>query len=144
MLTVVWSCGKWTVASLWQHTCPGQSVRKYHTCHWERFDTKDGIFDVAWSEVHENQIVSACGDGSIKLWDATLDDHPIRNWQEHAREVFSIDWNNVQKDLFASGSWDGSVKIVCRDPSTDLSNLAVDPRTPNVCSNDSCSQRLCV
>lgn len=39
-------------------------------------------------------------------------DHPIRNWHEHSREVFSVDWNNIQKDLFATSSWDGSVKIV--------------------------------
>lgn len=36
------------------------------------FDTQDGMYDVAWSELHENQIASACGDGSIKLWDITL------------------------------------------------------------------------
>ena len=30
------------------------------------------MYDVAWSELHENQIASACGDGSIKLWDITL------------------------------------------------------------------------
>lgn len=38
-----------------------------------RYDTQDGIFDIAWSEVHENQIASAGGDGSIKLWDISLD-----------------------------------------------------------------------
>ena len=69
---------------------------------------------MAWSELHENQAVTACGDGSIKLWDITLDDHPICNWHEHSREVFSVDWNNIQKELFASASWDGSVKIVSR------------------------------
>jgi peroxin-7 len=37
-----------------------------------RFDTQDGLYDVAWSEAHENQIVSASGDGSLKLWDVTL------------------------------------------------------------------------
>lgn len=36
------------------------------------FDTQDGMFDLAWSEMHENQIASACGDGSIKLWDISL------------------------------------------------------------------------
>lgn len=39
-------------------------------------------------------------------------DHPIRNWTEHQREVFSVDWNNIQKELFMSCSWDGNVKIV--------------------------------
>jgi WD40 repeat protein len=36
------------------------------------FETQDGLFDVAWSEIHENQIITASGDGSIKLWDITL------------------------------------------------------------------------
>ncbi|KAJ3531414.1 hypothetical protein NM688_g7580 [Phlebia brevispora] len=37
-----------------------------------QFDTQDGLYDVAWSEIHENQIVTASGDGTIKLWDVTL------------------------------------------------------------------------
>jgi WD40 repeat protein len=36
------------------------------------FDTQDALFDLAWSEIHENQIVTASGDGSIRLWDVTL------------------------------------------------------------------------
>jgi len=38
----------------------------------DSYETQDGVFDVAWSEIHENQIISASGDGSIKLWDITL------------------------------------------------------------------------
>ncbi|KAI0079373.1 WD40 repeat-like protein [Panus rudis PR-1116 ss-1] len=75
------------------------------------FATQDGLYDVAWSEVHENQLVSASGDGSLKLWDVMLNDFPIRAWQEHTREVFSVDWNNIHKDLFVSSSWDGTVKL---------------------------------
>lgn len=36
------------------------------------YDTQDGLYDIAWSEIHENQIVTASGDGSIKLWDVML------------------------------------------------------------------------
>ena len=36
------------------------------------YETQDGLYDVAWSEVHENQLVTASGDGSIKLWDIML------------------------------------------------------------------------
>jgi peroxin-7 len=36
------------------------------------FETQDGVFDVAWSEIHENQIVTASGDGSLRLWDVML------------------------------------------------------------------------
>ncbi|TFK29683.1 peroxin 7 [Coprinopsis marcescibilis] len=79
---------------------PALSIDKY-------YETQDGLYDVAWSEIHENQLVTASGDGSIRLWD----DLPIRAWQEHTREVFSVDWSNIKKDTFASSSWDGAVKL---------------------------------
>jgi peroxin-7 len=36
------------------------------------YETQDGLYDLAWSEVHENQLVTVSGDGSIKLWDVAL------------------------------------------------------------------------
>lgn len=39
---------------------------------WLSFDTQDGLYSVAWSEIHENQLATASGDGSIKMWDVTL------------------------------------------------------------------------
>ncbi|KAK0214808.1 WD40-repeat-containing domain protein [Armillaria fumosa] len=75
------------------------------------FETQDGLYDVAWSEVHENQLVTASGDGSLRLWDVMLHSFAIASWQEHTREVFSVDWSNLQKDTFASSSWDGTVKL---------------------------------
>ena len=47
-----------------------------------RFDTQDGLYDLAWSETHQNQIVTGSGDGSLKLWDITLNvrlDIPLRS-----------------------------------------------------------------
>lgn len=75
------------------------------------FDTQDGLFDVAWSENHENQLVVASGDGTVQLFDITLDQFPIRKWKEHTKEVFSVSWNLVQKETFCSSSWDGSIKL---------------------------------
>ncbi|GAA6021773.1 hypothetical protein JCM8202_004345 [Rhodotorula sphaerocarpa] len=75
------------------------------------FDTQDGLYDLAWSELHENQIATGSGDGSVKLWDIALNDFPIRKWHEHQREVFSVDWSNTMKELFCTSSWDGSIKI---------------------------------
>ncbi|KAL0255026.1 peroxisomal targeting signal 2 receptor [Diplodia seriata] len=75
------------------------------------FDTQDSLFDTTWSEAHENQILTACGDGSIKLFDISLSEFPIQSWQEHAREVFAVHWNLVTKDTFLSSSWDGTIKI---------------------------------
>ncbi|EJU03715.1 WD40 repeat-like protein [Dacryopinax primogenitus] len=86
----------------------------------QAFSTQDGLYDVAWNELHENQVVGGSGDGSIKLWDLTVPDYPIRNWHEHGREVFSVDWSNLQKDLFCSSSWDGSIKLFTPDRPASL------------------------
>ncbi|KAF9006103.1 peroxin 7 [Cyathus striatus] len=85
------------------------------------YETQDGLYDVAWSEIHENQVITASGDGSIKLWDVVLNvchncfsqlyDLPIHAWHEHSREVFSVDWSNIKKDTFVSSSWDGTIKL---------------------------------
>ncbi|KAJ5901638.1 hypothetical protein N7495_002166 [Penicillium taxi] len=75
------------------------------------FTTQDSLYDLAWSELHENQVLTASGDGSIKLFDCTADDFPIMNWREHNREVFSVNWNMVKKDTFCSSSWDGTIRI---------------------------------
>jgi WD40 repeat protein len=39
---------------------------------FSQYDTQDGLFDVCFSEFHENQLVTAGGDGSIKLWDTSI------------------------------------------------------------------------
>ncbi|KAK8206496.1 peroxisomal targeting signal 2 receptor [Zalaria obscura] len=75
------------------------------------FDTQDCLFDTCWSEAHENQLLTAGGDGSVKLFDIGLSQFPIASWQEHGREVFSVAWNLAHKRTFLSSSWDGSVKI---------------------------------
>lgn len=73
--------------------------------------------------MHENQIVTASGDGSIRLWDIMLNNFAIASWQEHTREVFSVDWSNLQKDTFASSSWDGNVKVWTPDRPRSVSTL---------------------
>lgn len=76
------------------------------------FDTQDGLFSVAWSEIHENHVVTANGDGSIKIFDTkSQQPFPIKVYQEHVKEVFGVDWNLVDKNIFCSCSWDGSIKI---------------------------------
>lgn len=113
------------------------------------YETQDGLYDIAWSEVHENQLVTASGDGSIKLWDIMLNDLPIRAWQEHTREVFCVDWCNIQKDQFISCSWDGTVKLWTPERPRSLTTLQAhhscvyqalfSPHNPNLlstCSTD--------
>jgi peroxin-7 len=77
-----------------------------------RFDTQDSLYDTAWSEANENQLVAASGDGSVKLYDINGNEFPVMSWQEHSREVYAVSWNQVSKDTFLSSSWDGSIKIV--------------------------------
>jgi len=76
------------------------------------FETQDCLFDTAWSESHENQLLTAGGDGSVKLFDIGVEPgFPVAQWQEHGREVFSVHWNLGHKTTFLSSSWDGTVKI---------------------------------
>ncbi|KAI0388773.1 WD repeat domain-containing protein [Xylariaceae sp. FL0594] len=75
------------------------------------FDTNDAQYDLAWSEINENQLLTACGDGSVKLYDVNVNDFPIMNFHEHKREVYSVAWSPVTKDTFLSSSWDGTVKL---------------------------------
>jgi peroxin-7 len=35
---------------------------------WRSFDTRDGVYDCTWSECNENHLVSASGDGSVKMY----------------------------------------------------------------------------
>ncbi len=38
----------------------------------DSFKAQDGLYDLSWSETHENQLVTASGDGSLLLWDIML------------------------------------------------------------------------
>jgi peroxin-7 len=89
------------------------------------FETQDCLFDTAWSESHENQLLTAGGDGSVKLFDINLGEFPIANWSEHGREVFSVHWNLGHKTTFLSSSWDGTVKIWNPESKTSLLTLPV-------------------
>ncbi|KAI0675812.1 WD40 repeat-like protein [Trametes maxima] len=91
------------------------------------YETQDGLYDVAWSEIHENQLVSASGDGSLKLWDVMINDLPIRAWHEHTREVFSVDWSNISKDQFISSSWDGTVKLWTPERPRSITTIHAHP-----------------
>ena len=89
------------------------------------WETQDGLFDLAWSEVHENQCVVASGDGLIKLFDTTVAQFPIMQWREHQREVFLVNWNLVDKTNFVTGSWDGTIKIWSHQRQESM--LTLDP-----------------
>lgn len=75
-----------------------------------RFNTNDGIFDIAWSEANENQILTGCGDGSLKLWDMAHN-QPLLNMKEHIGEVFGVSWNHTSNHIVASAGMDSTVKL---------------------------------
>ncbi|PHH69021.1 hypothetical protein CDD82_123 [Ophiocordyceps australis] len=89
------------------------------------FDTNDALYDLAWSEINENQLVVACGDGSLKLFDLAVDDFPVMNFHEHKREAFSACWSPITKDTFLSSSWDGTLKIWSPTRNTSLKTLPI-------------------
>lgn len=90
------------------------------------WETQDGLFDVSWSEVHENQVTVASGDGSIKIFDLTVPNFPVMNFKEHAREVFAVNWNLVDKVNFVTSSWDGTIKVW--SPTRQESLLTLNPQ----------------
>jgi len=74
--------------------------------------TQDSVLDCCWSECNGNQLISACGDGSVKLWDLSLQvNRPFVAFREHTKEVHGLSWNLVDKHSFLSASWDSTVKL---------------------------------
>lgn len=85
---------------------PGGAVTP--VCEWL---TRDGVYDCAWSEANEHVILTAQGDGSLKLFDWTRPQGPIMSLEGHAAEVYGVDWNMNTKELVSSASWDHAVKV---------------------------------
>ncbi|KAF3061927.1 Peroxisomal targeting signal 2 receptor [Daldinia childiae] len=115
------------------------------------FDTNDAQYDLAWSEINENQLLVACGDGSIKLYDMNVNEFPVMNFHEHKRETFSVAWSPVTKDTFASSSWDGTIKIWSPARKESIKTLPVGnctystsycPSNPNIISAVSTDSHL--
>ncbi|GAB2301211.1 peroxisomal targeting signal 2 receptor [Dionaea muscipula] len=120
------------------------------------FDTADGVYDLAWSESHENLLVAAVADGSLKLYDLSLppQSNPVRSLHEHSREVHSADWNPSRRDSFLSSSWDDTVKLWTTDRPASLRTFSEhsycvysaswNPRHPDVFASASgdCTVRV--
>ncbi|XP_018412435.1 PREDICTED: peroxisomal biogenesis factor 7 [Nanorana parkeri] len=76
------------------------------------FNWSDALFDVTWSEISENILVTSSGDGSLQLWDASKPQGPLQVFREHIQEVYSVDWSQTRgEQLLVSGSWDHTAKL---------------------------------
>lgn len=74
------------------------------------FETPDACFDVCFNEGNPNQLLSAHGDGALRLWDL-LQQAPLAVFKEHAGEVFSVEWSHINKRKILSASYDRCVKV---------------------------------
>lgn len=61
-----------------------------------RAETKQGVYDVAWSEANQSTIAAGCADGTLKLYDLAYP-QPVMSLQAHTMEIFSVHWNYVDK-----------------------------------------------
>ena len=80
-----------------QQTVFEMSADGHSMTQMRAFDTQHGIYDCAWNELNEFQLVSVCSDGSMKLWDLkTRDNFPIQHAPNaHEKEIASVHWNQV-------------------------------------------------
>jgi peroxin-7 len=76
------------------------------------FGTRDACFDVAFSEMSESVLATACGDGSVRIFDLHRPgDRPVAVFNRQKAETYSVNWNAFSKNLLCSASWDRSVVV---------------------------------
>ncbi len=116
-----------------------------------RFNTNDGVFDIAWSEQNENHLITGCGDGSLKLWDLNQQ-LPLISLKHHQGEIFGVAWNSNDTNIVASGSMDSSVAIYdmakaspiisLRDHKKVVYSVVFHPTMPSVVASTSADQTV--
>lgn len=74
------------------------------------FDTNEGVFDISWSEVNKNHLVSCGADGSLKLWDITHD-LPLFSIKVHNGEIWSCAWSHLITHYISSTGTDTCLNI---------------------------------
>eukprot|EP00796_Vickermania_ingenoplastis_P000851 gene850-486_t len=79
------------------------------------FGTSDGAFDACFSEMDNDVVAVACGDG-VKLYRLSQVANqngamPMLHSTEHQAEVSCVVWNSAKRDSFFSASWDRTIKM---------------------------------
>ncbi|KAG5490483.1 hypothetical protein JKF63_00603 [Porcisia hertigi] len=77
--------------------------------------TPDGVFDACFSEIDQNIVVTACGDG-VRVYNLATSLNrdgamPLVHNTEHQGEVSCVAWNSGRRDSFYSASWDTTIKM---------------------------------
>lgn len=76
------------------------------------FQTPDSTYDVCFNESNGQQVLSAGGDGSIKLWDTQSPAQtPIMVAKGHQGEVFGCEWNHINKRMILTASFDKTIGL---------------------------------
>ena len=76
----------------------------------QEYATQDACYDAWFNEDNENQILTAGGDSTLKLWDF-MHPKPVASFEEHKQEVFSWEWSHIDKRKFVSSSYDQTIKV---------------------------------
>jgi len=78
----------------------------------KQMQTPDTTFDVCFNEGNQNQLLTAGGDGSIRLWDLTSpNEAPVSVVRAHDSEVNGVEWNHLNKNTILTTSTDMKVKV---------------------------------
>lgn len=88
---------------------PGDAPQEAHLIR--HFDFRDGVFDVAWSEVDKNVLIAGGGDGKVYAFNLSSSPFKTNNIHSHSKEISSLDWCPLRQDKFLSTSWDGTIKL---------------------------------
>ena len=83
----------------------------------KEYKTNEAIFDISFSEIYKNYIISCQGDGTIKLWDFLNNNNlPLFSIKQHEKEIWNINWSHLIPNLILSCGSDKLLKI------TDVQN----------------------
>ena len=78
----------------------------------KEYKTNEAIFDISFSEIYKNYIISCQGDGTIKLWDFSNNNNlPLFSIKQHEKEIWNINWSHLIPNLILSCGSDKLLKI---------------------------------
>ena len=78
----------------------------------KKFDTNDGIFDIAFSEMTQNHIMTVGAGGNLKLWDyQSMSSKPIVSLKRHNSDIWGCSWGHLTTNLVATAGSDSSMKV---------------------------------